>query len=114
MSLNTENTANASETLGAEKINENINRISPNVIKKKIRANLELLCEQILSLIWLLNKLTLNNSKKTTPTEGSCCHGQTGLSFSMEAGVSETSPDTAIAGTGPSPDRKTTFRVRFG
>ena len=40
-SVKTENTEDASETRGAEEVDKSINRISPELIEERIRANLK-------------------------------------------------------------------------
>ena len=57
MSINTENTIDASETRGAERIVGSSNRISLEVFEERIRVDLEPLNEQILILTQLLNQL---------------------------------------------------------
>ena len=100
MSVNTENTADASETRGAKKIDKNINRESPELIDKRIRANLEALNEQLSTLTLLPNQLMRDNLVKTSPTAGSRTHQpQMGLSFNREAVASRNSADAVIGCT---------------
>ena len=102
MSLYTENTADASETRVAEKIDKNINRESLELIDKRIRANLEALNVQFSTLTLLPNQLMQNNLVKTAPTAGSRTHRpQMGFSFNREPVASRNWPDAVIGCTGP-------------
>ena len=66
MSVNTENTADLSEKPGAKEVDGNINRMSPELIKERIKANLEHLNEQISTLTHLLNQLIQDNWAQVT------------------------------------------------
>ena len=85
MSVNAKYATNTSEPYDTEKIIENNDQISSELIEENIRANLEPLNEHIFTIIQLLNQLIQNNSAKTTPTAGSCTHRpQTGISQNRE------------------------------
>ena len=89
LSVNEEKATNASKKYDAEEINISKDQISPELIEEKIRANLEPLNEQILTLSQLLNQLIQDNSAKATPMAGSQTHRwQTGLSLARETRVS--------------------------
>ena len=103
MSVNTENAVEAFRTRGAEEIDGNMKRISLELTEDSIRVNLEHSNEQIATLTQFLIQLIQNSLAKTTIN--SYAHNpQTGLLLKTEAGASRTSPDTAIGGTGLSPD----------
>ena len=70
MSVNAQNSTNASDPYGAEHINANKNQISPKPIEDWIMANLEPLNEQMLSLTHLLNQLIQDISAKITRNGG--------------------------------------------
>ena len=100
-SATTENTIDASETGGFERINGSTNRISPQLIKERIRANLEPPYDRIATVARLLNQIIRDHSVKTTAMAGPQIYRlQAGSSFDSKAGVSS----TAIGGTELSPD----------
>ena len=69
--------------------------MSPELIQKMMRANLEPLNEQISTFPQLLKQLIQDNLAKTTSTEGSRAHRpHTGPSPNKEIGTSRASPDT--------------------
>ena len=91
MSVNTENTADASETRGAKEMYKSIHRASPELIEERIGADLEPLSEQIATLTQLFNQLVQDNSAKTPPTAGSrTLRSRTGPSFKRESGDTST------------------------
>ena len=57
MPMNAEDATNASESYDAEEINAGNDRISTELIEERIRAYLETLNEQIMTLTQLLNQL---------------------------------------------------------
>ena len=95
MSVSAENSTNLSEPYGAKEIDANDDGFSPELIEERIKANLELLNDYILTRTQLLNQLIQDNSAKITPTAGSRTQRpQTGPSRNRETGVSITSPDS--------------------
>ena len=70
MSVNTESTIDASKAGNAERTNETIAGVSPELIEDKIRANLEAVNAQIQTMTQLLDQLIQDNSAKITPTVG--------------------------------------------
>ena len=74
MSVNTENTIEASEAPNAESTSETITRISSDLNEERIEASLKPLSAQILTLTQLLNQLIQENSAKTNSTAGRCTH----------------------------------------
>ena len=97
MPMNAEDATNASESYDAEEINAGNDRISTELIEERIRAYLETLNEQIMTLTQLLNQLIHVNylKAKTTPTASSHTHrSQTALSLDRETAVSRTAPAT--------------------
>ena len=97
MPVNAENATNASQSYDAEEINADNDQISTELIEERIRAHLETLNEQIMTLTQLLNQLIHVNylKEKTTPTASSHTHRPpAALSLDSETGVSRTSPDT--------------------
>ena len=58
MSVNAGNATNASEPYDAEETNASNDRSSPELIEERIRANLEHLNKQILTLNQLLNQMS--------------------------------------------------------
>ena len=57
MSVHTENTTDTSKTHDAKRIDRTINGFSPQLIEKRMRANLEPYNAQISTLAQLLNQL---------------------------------------------------------
>ena len=97
MSVNTENTVDASETWEDWRSY----RPASELIEERIRANLEPLNVQISTLTQLLDQLIKDNSAKTTPTAGPRVLRPQAVSWSnSETAASSTTPDTAIGGTG--------------
>ena len=100
MSLNPENIIDASEGLNTEKTSKTVTEVFAALIDEKIRANLEPLNAQILTLTQLLNHLIQDNSARTIPTADFCTHRpQTEPPFSREARISITLPGTAVGRT---------------
>ena len=72
-------------------------RISPELLAERIKANLKPPIEQISDLNKLLNQPIQHNSATTTPTVSSHVRrSNTGPSFDREKGASITSPDSDI------------------
>ena len=100
MSVNTKNTTDGSEALGAKEIHGTINGFSLELIEQRIRAHLEPLIAQFSKLTQLLNQLIKDNSAMTTPTAGPRTHRfEAGTSFKREARTSRAQPVTIIADT---------------
>ena len=100
MYVNTKNTTDESEALGAAEIDGTTNGFSLELIEQRIRAQLEPLNAQISKLTQLLNQLIQDNSAMTTPTAGPRTHRpQARPSFKREVGTSRAQPDTVIGDT---------------
>ena len=84
--------SNASEQLGAEDISANFDRISPKLIDKRFKANLELLNEYISTLTQLLNQLVQDNSAKLLQRQVVVLIAHKRL-FHRKTGATGTSPD---------------------
>ena len=93
MSLNTESTIDASKTRNAERTGKTTTGVLSDMIKERIRTNLEPLNAQISTLIQLLHQLIRENSVKITPRLGTRTHGpQTQILLSRETRTSRTLP----------------------
>ena len=100
MSVNTENSGGALVRRGSNRADEPITGVSSNLIEEGTKANLELLNEQISTLIQLLNQLIQGNSACKSPTAvHRTQRAQTGSSPGSEFGISRTLPGTAIGST---------------
>ena len=68
MSMNSGNIFDSAQPSDVERIREASTGVSSDLIKKRIRANLQPLNAQISTLVYFLNQLIQENLAETTPT----------------------------------------------
>ena len=107
MSVNAEDTADASEARDSKKAGEPNIGVSPELIEEKIKENLEPQSAQISTLTQLLNHLIQDNSAHNYPTPGPLTQPtQPEISPGSEVGASRALPRTSIGSTTSLPDSR--------